>query len=145
MAEIVFSGEDLNRIEEAISDLDPSTHELIVIHEGSYSQDDWAFIIKYVTERLSAALKLGLMARCLGIAAEEAELADERGVQHFIDSKAWVHNFGIASTADEYFQALSTSGGGRLSKALDALIEIAQDRLFGTLDDEYQRLFSSGA
>ena len=145
MAEIVFSGEDLNRIEEAIADLDPKTHELIVIHEGCFSEDDWAFILKYIEERLSAALKLGLMARCLGVAAEKADLADERGVQHFIGSKAWVHNFGIASTADEYFHALSTSAGGRLAKALDALVEIAQDRLFGTLDDEYQRLFTSGA
>ena len=145
MAEIVFTGEDLRRIEEAVTDLDPSTHELIVIHEGSFSQDDWTFILKYIDERLSASLKLGLMARCIGVAAEQADLADERGVQHFIDSRAWVHNFGVASTADEYFTALSTSAGGRLSKALEALIEIAQDRLFGTFDDEYQRLFSSGA
>ena len=144
MAEIVFTGEDLRRIEDAVGDLDPSTHELIVIHEGSFNQEDWNFVLRYIDERLSAALKLGLMARCLGRAAEEAELADERGVQHFLSSRAWVHNFGVASTADEYFQALSTSAGGRLSKALDALIEIAQDRLFGTLDEEYERLFTSG-
>ena len=144
MAEIVFTGEDLRLIETAVTDLDPSTHELIAIHQASFGEDDWDFVLRYIEERVSAALKLGIMARCLVMAAEDADLADERGVQHFLGSKAWVHNFGVANTADEYFQALSTAGGGRLSKALDALIEITQDRLFGTFDEEYQRLFSSG-
>jgi hypothetical protein len=67
-------------------------------------------------------------------------LADEKGSEHFLRSKSWLHNFGVTQTTDEYFTALSLAHENKLHQALDALIMIAQDRLFDRVDEEYERL-----
>ena len=128
-----------------VEELDPAKHDLFDVHRPLLSAADWEFLCEYVREKVASALMIGLLARSAAAAAEESGVSDSRGADHFLRSKAWVHNFGVLQSGDEYFTNLSGACGNRLGKACDALVEIAQDRLFGTLDEEYQRLLASGA
>jgi hypothetical protein len=145
MPQIVFSKEELLRVAAMVEDLDPAKHELFDVHRPLLNAADWEFLCEYVREKIASALMIGLVARSVSRVAQEHGVADERGADHFLRSKAWVHNFGVLQSGDEYFANLSGACGNRLGKACDALVEIAQDRLFGTVDDEYQRLLASGA
>ncbi len=145
MAHIALSDEDRRVIAETLEELDPASHELLARFREVLNDSDWAFAVGYVTARIRGALEIGLIARAVVAAAERNGLADERGSDHFLRSKAWLHNFGVPQTGDEYFYAVSAAAGGGLVRAHEALLELAQDHLFGTFDDEYQRLFSTGA
>ncbi len=145
MAHIALTDEDRRVIAETLEELDPASHELLARFRDALSESDWTFTVGYVTGRIQSALEIGLIARAVATCAELSGMADERGKDHFLRSKAWLHNFGVPQTGDEYFFAVSAAAGGGLVRAHEALLELAQDRLFGTLDDEYERLFSAGA
>ncbi len=142
MAEIVLARHDIAAIEAAIDDLDPSTHELLVSQRVLLGESDWEFAVTYIRQRIRSALELEMMARCLADKAVALNLCDRRGAEHFLRSKSWTHNFSVSQTTDEYFAALSSAHEGRLGRALDALILIAKDQMFGTLDEEYERLLN---
>lgn len=130
-------------MEEILEELDPNGHELFAPHKALLSDADWAFICDYTRERMRSAIQIGAMARAFVETAQQLGATDDRGAQHFLRSKAWIHNFGVTASADEYFCALSAICGNRLGRASDALVEIAQDRMFETLDEEYQRLLAA--
>jgi hypothetical protein len=143
MSTFSFSPQDLTQIEVILDEVDVASHELLRPVEPAVSTNDWAFVIGYIEERLRAALEIGILARSFCTTAVERGYADERGVDHFLRSKAWLHNFGVTQRGDEHFYSLSAACEHRLVRALDALVEIVQDRMFSTLDDEYERLLSS--
>ncbi|HEU4480363.1 MAG TPA: hypothetical protein VFS18_00635 [Actinomycetota bacterium] len=143
MSDFRFSPEDLARIEAVLREVDVASHELLRPVEPAVEHADWTFLVGYIGERLRAALEIGILARTFCTVAVQRGYADDRGVDHFLRSKAWLHNFGVTQPGDEHFYSLSAACDHRLVRALDALIEIAQDRMFGTLDDEYERLLST--
>lgn len=145
MPKINFSDAELAQVAGMVDELDPAKHELFDVHRPLLNPADWEFLCEYVREKVASALMIGLLARSVAHTSQDHGLSDNRGADHFLRSKAWVHNFGVLQSGDEYFANLSGTCGNRLGKACDALVEIAQDRLFGTLDDEYQRLLSSGS
>jgi hypothetical protein len=143
MAEIVLTPEDLDRIEEIIIYLDPATYEALGEVHPPLSQSDREFVVTYMRRRIRSALEIELMARCVAGAARSRNLADDRGVDDFMRSQSWLHNFGVTQTADEYFTTLSIGHANRLTHALEAMILIAQDRLFDRVSEEYERLLKS--
>jgi hypothetical protein len=145
MARIALTEQDQQSIAEILADVEMQASELLSEEEEETLEPaDWDFFLLHVRQKVRSALEIGLIARAVGHAAHDRDLCDERGLDHFLRSKAWVHNFGVTQTADEYLLALSAKSGGRLVRCVDALVEIAQDRMFGTLDEEYQRLFPAG-
>lgn len=142
MADIVFSEQDLRQIEDTIRYLDPASHELVCALEPQLSGADWDFAVTYMRQRIRSALEIELMARAMADRCTRTNLCDKRGADHYLRSKSWTHNFGIIQTTDEYFAALSAAHDNKLTRALDALILIAQDLLFGSLDEEYERLLN---
>lgn len=143
MAQIALTEDEEARIESILDELDPLNHELVLPARDPLSAEEWGFVVDHIRQKIRSALELGFMARALACTAERRGLSDDRGADHFLRSKAWVHNFGVAQTGDEYFCALSLKSGNRLLKAADALVEFAQDRVFDTFDDEYRRVFPS--
>lgn len=140
MAKIVLSHSDVQAIEEVLRYLDPASNEVILGLSEAMSDSDWEFAVTYMKRRIRSALEIEMMARCMIQASMDRNLCDERGADHYLRSKAWTHNYGVVQTADEYFTAISSANGGKLSQVLEALILIAQDRMFGSLDEEYERL-----
>lgn len=141
--DVIFSPEELEAIDRTIEEIDAASNELLLPLRTTLKEEDWDFVVRYLETRLRSALEIGLIARNMCRVAYQRGLADERGLEHFLRSKAWVHNFGIPQTGDEYLQTLSAATGHRLVKTYDGLLEIAQDRMFGTIDEEYQRLLAS--
>lgn len=143
MARLELSPEEREMIETTIAALEPSRDSLMELDEMTLDEEERSFVEEHARRKIRSALEIGIMARTLAEQAIARDLCDDRGAEHFLRSKAWVHNFGVSETSDEYFYALSVRSGNRLTRALDALIEIAQDRVFGTVDEEFKRLFSA--
>ncbi|MFP5298404.1 MAG: hypothetical protein ACLGHL_05415 [Actinomycetota bacterium] len=142
MADIMLSPDDLVRLDESLAYLDPASHELVTPLREQLSPRDWEFVVSYIQQRLRSAMEIELMARAFASAAKARDLCDQRGADHFLRSKAWLHNFGIIQTSDEYFASLSATHDNRLTRALDALILIAQDLLFDKIEEDYRRLLN---
>lgn len=142
MADFRFSKTDIANIEETIAYLDPASHELLSSMQGSLSEADWEFAVTYIRQRVRSALEIEIMARAITDTAINRNLCDRRGAEHFLRSKSWLHNFGVIQTTDEYFAAISAGNDNRLTRALEAMILIAQDMLFDRLDEEYERLLN---
>lgn len=140
MADIVLTDEDLARLAECLAYLDPAGHELVAPLASELPPNDWDFVVSYMRRRLRSAMEIEMMARAFTTSATARDLCDGRGAEHFLRSKAWLHNFGIIQTSDEYFASLSAAHGNRLTRALDALILIAQDLLFDKIGEDYRRL-----
>jgi hypothetical protein len=140
MARMSFTDDELEAMRDALEDLDPTHHELTARYREQLRPQDWAFATDYMRERLRAALEIGIMTRALAALAVDREVADDRGVSHFLRSGAWLHNFGVPTTSDEYFWALSAGADKKLVTALEALIEIAQSRLFNTIEEGLRKL-----
>lgn len=142
MAYIVLSEQDGIRVRQTLEYIDPGSHELLTACRPHLSDDEWTFVIDYVQRRLRSAMEIEIMARGMAESAAARGLCDRRGAEHFLRSKAWIHNFGIIQTSDEDFAALSAANANRLTRAIDALILIAQDLLFDRIDEEYERLLN---
>lgn len=140
MADIILTAQDLEKLDESLLYLDPATHELTAPLADELAPGDWDFVVSYIRQRLRSAMEIELMARAFASSAVARDLCDQRGAEHFLRSKAWLHNFGIIQTSDEYFATLSAVHENRLTRALDALVLIAQDMLFDKIGEDYRRL-----
>lgn len=142
MAEIRLTLRDGELIQATLDYLDIGSNELLESVRPSLTDADWEFVTTYIHQRVRSALQIEMMARAMARASIDLNLCDDAGADHFLRSKSWLHNYGVTQTADEYFTALSIRYEDRLNRALDAMVMIAQDRMFGSFDEEYERLLN---
>jgi hypothetical protein len=144
---ISFTPEEMAKIQSILEELDPTTHDLTAHYATLMSAEDWAFVRAYIRKELISFLLLSTMARSIAEVASERGLADEEGVRDFLASRTWTRNFGVADEADDSFLRIAALTGRpspdanyELAADADTLLEIAEERLLGTLDDEYAEL-----
>jgi hypothetical protein len=143
MPKVIYTGADRVRIEAILKELDPQINPLTLPFKAMLDEDDWRFVVDYARAEIRAALEIGLLARGMADAARRRGVANDDGVAAFMDSASWMRNFGVSDGADERFKRLADVESP-LFFAVDSLLQLAQDRLFNTLDEEYLRLLDSG-
>jgi hypothetical protein len=139
--QIEFTQTERTLIDAVLVELDPSTHELTRDFKDDLSEDDWRFLVRYARREMRACLELGLLARSAADTARLRNLSNDEGAFAFLRSVSWLRNFGITDPEDERFLGLAGEGPeAPMFLAVDALIEIAKDRIFDTVGDEYRQL-----
>jgi hypothetical protein len=144
---ITFTPAEIAKIRSILDELDPATHDLTSHYATMMDAEDWSFVRAYIRKELLSFTLLSTMARAVADAAIERGLAGAEGVKDLLTSRTWTRNFGVADDADDRFRQIA-SATGRPSAAVnyelatdaDTLMEIAEERLLGTLDDEYVEL-----
>lgn len=150
VAQIVFSHEERERIAAILAELDPAEHELTRRYADRMSEQEWKWVTQYLRHELRALLEIGVMLRAVAHTARERGHADLAAVKRLLRDNR-TRNFGLPDEADAYFNdlcmmcepaALEQAEPG-LWKAADALLELAGDRMFDTLSEEYVELLNS--
>ena len=141
MPRIAFTGEEHARINHVLRELDPATHELTAHWSDLLNGEDWAFLQDYVRTEMRATLEMGMLARSIAAVVNERRLADTTAVDHFLRSTTWSRNFGLTDDAEERLMSiLGQALDSPLFLAIEALMQMAEDRMFDTLDSEYRSL-----
>lgn len=141
MPQIEFTDKERKLIDAVLAELDPVSHELTRDFRNVLDGDDWRFLVRYARREMRACLELGLLARSMADTARLRNLSNEQGAVAFLRSVSWLRNFGMTDPDDERFLSLAGEGPeAPLFLAVDALIEIAKDRIFDTVGDEYRQL-----
>jgi hypothetical protein len=140
--EIRFTKAERAEVDLVMTELDPETHEFLFDFSLVCPEEDWQFLVGYARREMRAALELGLLARATSQVATELGATDDAGARAYLGSIAWLRNFGRADDADERFLELCGEPGtdSPLFVAVESLLELAQDRMFGTIDEEYRAL-----
>ena len=141
MAVVSFSNTEWSRVEEILVELNPTIDELTHRYFGSFDKRDWLFVRSYIRMELRATLQLGAMLRAVAKVALEQGLANEEAAKCFVQVNAR-RNFGLLDPAEVGFEVVSEVNECKeeLRQAILALAELANDRMFGTFDEEYAEL-----
>lgn len=141
MPQIEFTEAERTLVDAVLAELDPSSHELTRDFRNILAEEDWRFLVRYARREMRACLELGLLGRSLADTARLRDLSNGDGASTFLRSISWLRNFGMTDPDDERFLALAGEGPqAPIFLAVDALIEIAKDRTFDTVGDEYRQL-----
>jgi hypothetical protein len=147
MPKITFTPDEMAKIRSILEELDPATHDLTSHYATSMNAEDWSYVRAYIRKELISFILLSSMARGVADAATDRGLAGTEGVKDFLTSRTWTRNFGVADDADDRFLRIASATGRpspdanyELAVDADTLMEIAEERLLGTLDDEYAEL-----
>jgi hypothetical protein len=146
MAVVSFSNAEWARVEEILVELNPTIDELTHRYFGSFDKRDWLFVRSYIRMELRAALQLGSMLRAVAKVAVEQGLANEEAARSFVQVNSR-RNFGLMDPAEVGFEVVSEVNKCKdeLRRAILALADLANDRMFGTFDEEYERLLAKGS
>lgn len=150
VAQIVFSSDERERIAAILEELDPAEHELTRRYADRMSEQEWKWVTDYLRHELRALLEIGVMLRAVAHTARTRGHADRAAVKRLLRDNR-TRNFGLPDDADAYFNdicmlcepASLDDGEPGLWKAGDALLELAGDRMFDTLGEEYAELLDS--
>lgn len=148
MAEVVFTEEETQRIEEIMRDLDPAQHELTQPFEAKVPPGFWNAFVDYARSQLRAAIEIEHLMRAVAATALARGLVDEEGLSHFLareEITEWaLPNFGQMDKAGWRWLALQELceevDVDRFLDAIQGLIEIGRSRMFETLDDDLRNL-----
>jgi hypothetical protein len=146
VAVVSFSNTEWSRVEEILVELNPTIDELTHRYFGSFDKRDWLFVRSYIRMELRAVLQLGAMLRAVAKVALEQGLANEEAAKCFVQVNAR-RNFGLLDPAEVGFEVVSEVNECKdeLRQAILALGELANDRMFGTFDEEYAELIAKGS
>jgi hypothetical protein len=143
MAVVSFSNAEWVRVEEILVELNPTIDELTEDYFGRFDKRDWLFIRSYIRMELRAALQLGVMLRAVGKVALEQGIANDEAIKTFVQVNAR-RNFGLLDPAQVGFEVVAEVNECKdeLRRAILVLSDLANDRMFGTIDEEYAELVS---
>jgi hypothetical protein len=146
VASVTISNAEWVKVEEILVDLNATIDELTKRYFGKFDKRDWLFVRSYIRMELRAALQLGAMLRAVAKVAVEQGLANDEAAKCFVQVNAR-RNFGLLDPAEVGFEVVSEVNECKeeLRRAVLALAELANDRMFGTLDDEYAELLAKGS
>ena len=146
MAVVSFSNTEWVRVEEILAELNPTIDELTEHFFGRFDKRDWLFVRSYIRMELRAGLQLGAMLRAVGKVALEQGIANDEAVKTFVRVNAR-RNFGLLDPAQVGFEVVSEVNNCKdeLRRAIQGLSDLANDRMFGTIDEEYADLVSKAS
>jgi hypothetical protein len=146
MAVVSFSNAEWVRVEEILVELNPTIDELTEDYFGRFDKRDWLFIRSYIRMELRAALQLGVMLRAVGKVALEQGIANAEAIKTFVQVNAR-RNFGLLDPAQVGFEVVAEVNECKdeLRRAILVLSDLANDRMFGTIDEEYAELVSKAS
>jgi hypothetical protein len=146
MAVVTFSNAEWVRVEEILVELNPTIDELTERYFGKFDKRDWLFVRSYIRMELRAALQLGAMLRAVAKVALDQGLANEEAVKCFVQVNAR-RNFGLVDPAEVGFEVVSEVNECKdeLRRAILVLTDLANDRMFGTMEEEYKELIAKGS
>jgi hypothetical protein len=141
MAVVSIPNTEWARVEEILVELNPTIDELTHRHFGKFDKRDWLFVRSYIRMELRATLQLGSMLRAVAKVALEQGLANDEAAKCFVQVNS-KRNFGLLDPAEVGFEVVSEVNECKdeLRRAILALSDLANDRMFGTLDEEYAEL-----
>lgn len=168
MARVLFTQEEIAQVDSTCDEFDPASHELTAryIH-ALYDPDERAHLKNHLRAALRAELVVGLVARAAADACRDSAGAEEiaaeqfveddserarsgiTGARRFREGRRWQYNLGyLSQEAIETYRILRKFYGRGpvhdglypMDEAFFALLDLAHDRMFGTLDKEYERL-----
>lgn len=146
MPEIIFTSREKNQLDAVLAELDPASHDLLIDYNDTLSSEDWNFVCDYLRSKLRAVLEAGLLIGSVTDVARASKLVDEAAVRSNFVKALWNYNFSFSKAIEDTF--LEIAGGRRdapLCVAAEALIEIAEDRMFGTFEDAHEQLLGESA
>jgi hypothetical protein len=144
MAEIVFTTHEQDRMNALLGELDPDGHELLRPFYDFLPAEDWQFVCDYLRVKMRAVLETGLLLRSVANMASSSQLADDRAIRSNFVRTLWNYDFSFQKAIEDTF--VEVAGGSRQSAvcvAAEAIIELAEDRMFGTFEDAHERLLDS--
>jgi hypothetical protein len=144
MADIAFTTQEEDRINAVLGELDPGEHELLRPFYDQLAAEDWQFICDYVRAKMRAVLETGLLLRSVTERARTSRLVDEGAIRTNFVRTLWNYNFSFRKPVEDTFVELA--GGSResaVSVAAEAIIEAAEDLMFGTFEDAHEQLLDS--
>jgi hypothetical protein len=146
VAVVSISNTEWVKVEEILVELNATIDELTQRYFGKFDKRDWLFVRSYIRMELRAALQLGAMLRAVAKVAVEQGLANEEASKSFVQVNAR-RNFGLLDPAEVGFEVVSEVNECKeeLRRAIVALADLANDRMFGTLDEEYADLLAKGS
>ena len=142
MPSISFNRHEDADITRILHELDPAHHDLIVPFRQVMTDDDWSFLHDFLRTEMRMVLEMGLMARSVAGLSSHAPLSVQMAAEELVRASRWASHGGCGMSASEE-RLVEIAGEDPLSPlrlAIEALMELAEDRLFGTIDDEYVRL-----
>ena len=141
MPKVVFTNAESARIQEILEELNPARHELTARFSQTLADEDWEFVQDYVRAKMRALLETGLTMRSAVDLARATQLVDEQAVRRNFLHALWTYNFSFKAEIEEAF--MDVVGGNEeapLYVAVEALIDLAEDRMFGTFEEAHARL-----
>jgi len=141
MPHITFTEQERQRVNAIIDEVDPADHELMCAFNDALSADDWQFVCDYVRAKMRAVLETGLLVAAVADRARIFNLVDEDTIRNNFIRTLWGYDFSFRKAIEDTFVAVA---GGRketpLCLAAEALVELAEDRMFATFEDAHERL-----
>lgn len=144
MPNITFSAQERRRINTIIDELDPADHEFLCPYYDMLSADDWEFVCDYIRSKMRAVLETGLLIASVAERARVTKLVDEETIRNNFVRTLWNYNFTFQKAIENTFVELA--GGHReapLCLAAEALVEMAEDLMFGTFEDAHEQLLDA--
>lgn len=144
MPNITFSAQERRRINTIIDELDPADHELLCPYYDMLSADDWEFVCDYIRAKMRAVLETGLLIASVAEKARVTKLVDEEAIRNNFVRTLWSYNFSFKKAIENTF--VEVAGGHReapLCLAAEALVEMAEDVMFGTFEDAHEQLLDA--
>jgi hypothetical protein len=141
MPDITFTAKEQKRINAIIDELDPADHEILAPYYDTLAADDWQFVCDYIRAKMRAVLETGLLIGSVSAKSRSTKLVDEATIRDNFIRTLWNHDFSFKKAIEDTFVELA---GGRpeapLCLAAEALVEMAEDLMFGTFEDAHGRL-----
>ena len=144
MPDIAFTAQEQDRINAVLGEMDPAGHELLRPFYDQLPAEDWQFVCDYVRAKMRAVLETGLLIRSVTERARSSKLVDESAIRNNFVRTLWNYNFSFRKAVEDTFVELA--GGSRESSvcvAAEAIIESAEDLMFGTFEDAHEQLLDS--
>lgn len=141
MPEVLFTKSESKQIQDILDELDPARHELTAHFARTLDGEGWEFVQDYARAKIRSLLETGLTMRSAVDLAKATQLVDEEAVRLNFLHALWTYNFSFKTEIEDAFMdVVGGSEEGPLYVAVEALIDIAEDRMFGTFEDAHARL-----
>jgi hypothetical protein len=144
MPDIIFSAQERRRINTIIDELDPADHELLAPYYDMLSSKDWEFVCDYIRAKMRAVLETGLLIASVAEKARVTRLVDDETIRNNFLRTLWNYNFSFQQPIENTF--VEVAGGHKeapLCLAAEALVEMAEDTMFGTFEDAHEQLLDA--
>lgn len=146
MAHCSFTSDERRRIDEVAQELDGTTVDFFSDARPVLSEQEWSLLTRYVGACVRRALEVGAMLRAVAEAGV-GEPYSGRGRETFVRSAlaAWRDSFAPVTDVWRMAPIFERIPGGQSRAEADvtALEVMATNRMFTSLDDQYQTFFAT--